>query len=1093
MPKLTVDVLNPERLKNHAGTSVFQRGQAYYNWGRVQIEEVNEGWARCYVHGTHIYEVKISVADNYLYLRCECEYAVNNTVCKHEVAAALAVRDYLRERIPPHWSDQLRRLVPSQASPSRRAPAGQYLLLFSLQDRGYSSYSNWKIYPYKLAVNTLPRELRPETNPLKGSSLSADQLANILQALPEISYQARTPSTILNPAGCINAPRESIILANLMIERAKNYIYSYSEVALHEYLSLLESSGSLLFRGTANQPFQAPLTLRTEPGALHIRIDKDDQGIHLNGKLFAGDRVIPLAGANGMPAIEFLTTSPVWILAEDQVFRLEDDAQAIALQNWVHTPDLTIPLEEETDFLEKFYLTLAQQAHLEGDLITWEEIQVEPVPRLYLSDSKGKLQAQLRFGYEDLEVNYESSSAPEKIQRRPGTWTLVRVHRDLEKEEAAFRALSSTTYRLKRAPRPAPSNQFVLRANAHPVDFLLHSIPRLARDGYEIYGEEKLKSVQVNRNKPVLSFNVSSGIDWFDVNAVVNFGELEVSFKEIRKAVQRKERYIKLADGSIGEIPEEWLERYKHLFALGEESGDGLRLSNHHLTLLDQLLGETEQIQVDPEIERRRQRLLDFSGIHSVELPQSFQGELRPYQKAGYDWLHFLHEFEFGGCLADDMGLGKTVQVLAFLQSLKEGCGPARPEERPAASLVVVPRSLLVNWQREAARFTPDLRFLEYFDQSRPKDTSVFDEYDVVITTYGVMLRDIHLLRAYTFHYAILDESQAIKNPVAQTAKAARLLSSRHRLVLTGTPVENSSVELWSQFSFLNPGLLGNLEYFQSEFSTPIEKKGDEYSAQFLRRLVYPFILRRTKDLVAPELPPRSERILYSDMEPAQRKLYNRTRDYYRGLLLGLLETEGLNHTRMKILEGLLRLRQIANHPLLIDKKFRGASGKFELLLETLETLQAEGHKALVFSQFVSMLTLIRRTLDERGVRYTYLDGQTNNRQEQVDTFQSNPDIPLFLISLKAGGLGLNLTAADYVIHVDPWWNPAVELQATDRTHRIGQDKPVFVYKLITRDSVEEKILQLQERKKAIVDQIISVESSFFKDLTPEDVKVLFS
>lgn len=1093
MPKLTVEVLNPERLRNYAGTSVFQRGQAYYNWGRVQIEEVTEGWARCYVHGTHIYEVRISVADNYLYLGCECEYAVNSTVCKHEVAAALAVRDYLRERIPPHWSEHLSRLVPRQSSAPRRSSASQYLLFFSLQNRGYPGYSNWKIYPYKLAVNSLPRELRPEPDLFQGTPLTADQLANILQALPQYSYQARTPSTLLNPAGCINAPRESIILANLMIERAKNYVYSYSEVALHEYLSLLESAGSLLFRGTAHQPFQDPLTLCTDPGALHISITKDEEGIHLNGKLLAGDRTIPLTRGDGMPAIEFLTTNPVWIMADDQVVRLEDDAQAIALQNWLLTPALTIPLEEETDFLEKFYLPLAQNAHIESDLVTWEEIQAEPVPRLYLSDAKGRLQAQLRFGYGDLEVNYESSPSPVKIQRRPDTWTLVRVHRDLAKEEEAYRALSSTTYRLKRAPRPAPSGQFVLRANAHPVDFLLHSIPRLVRDGYEIYGEEKLKSVQVNRNRPVLSFSVTSGIDWFDVNAVVNFGDLEVSFKEIRKAVKRQERYIKLADGSIGEIPDEWLERYKHLFALGEESGDGLRLSNHHLTLLDQLLGETEQVQVDPEIERRRQRLLDFSGIRSVELPQNFQGELRPYQKAGYDWLHFLHEFEFGGCLADDMGLGKTIQVLAFLQSLKEGCGPASPEERPAASLVVVPRSLLVNWQREAARFTPELRFLEYFDQYRPKDLSVFDEYDVVITTYGVMLRDIELLRGYTFHYAILDESQAIKNPVAQTAKAARLLSSRHRLVLTGTPVENSSVELWSQFAFLNPGLLGNLDFFQSEFTTPIEKKGDEHSAQLLRRMVYPFILRRTKDLVAPELPPRSERILYSDMEPAQRKLYNRTRDYYRGLLLGLLETEGMNQTRMKILEGLLRLRQIANHPLLIDDKFRGASGKFDLLLETLETLQAEGHKVLVFSQFVSMLTLIRKALDERGTRYTYLDGRTTKRQDQVDTFQTDPDIPLFLISLKAGGLGLNLTAADYVIHVDPWWNPAVELQATDRTHRIGQDKPVFVYKLITRDSVEEKILQLQERKKAIVGQIISVESSFFKELTPEDVKVLFS
>jgi non-specific serine/threonine protein kinase len=355
------------------------------------------------------------------------------------------------------------------------------------------------------------------------------------------------------------------------------------------------------------------------------------------------------------------------------------------------------------------------------------------------------------------------------------------------------------------------------------------------------------------------------------------------------------------------------------------------------------------------------------------------------------------------------------------------------------------------------------------------------------------MLRDIHFLHGYHFYYAILDESQAIKNPLSQTARATHLLQAKHKLVLTGTPIENSTAELWSQFNFLNPGLLGNLQYFKTEFGLPIEKRSDEQATLALRRLVYPFILRRTKEQVAPELPPRTERILYSDMEPPQRKLYNRTRDYYRGLLLGMLDQQGLNKNRMKILEGLLRLRQIANHPALVEESFHGNSGKFELLFDTLETLHAEGHKALVFSQFVQMLTLVRKELDARKLTYTYLDGQTIARQEQVDRFQNSPQIPFFLISLKAGGLGLNLTAADYVIHIDPWWNPAAEMQASDRTHRIGQDKPVFIFKLIARDSVEEKILLLQERKKQLVDQIITTESAFFKTLTAEDIQALFS
>jgi non-specific serine/threonine protein kinase len=385
------------------------------------------------------------------------------------------------------------------------------------------------------------------------------------------------------------------------------------------------------------------------------------------------------------------------------------------------------------------------------------------------------------------------------------------------------------------------------------------------------------------------------------------------------------------------------------------------------------------------------------------------------------------------------------------------------------------------------------LRFLEYMGNFRSKDTSVFKDYDVVLTTYGTMLRDIEILRKYKFSHLILDESQAIKNPLAKSARAARLLNGEHRVVMTGTPVENNTFELWSQFAFLNPGLLGNMEYFKREFANPIESGGDENAAALLRKLIYPFILRRTKEQVAPELPPRSERTIYADMAPSQKKVYVQTREKYRAELLGLIETEGINDTRFRILEGLLRLRQISIHPALVDKSYRGEAPKFEILMETLETLQSENHKALIFSQFVETLKLIRRELDERGIKYVYLDGQTPNRQSRVDLFQNDPSFPFFLISLKAGGVGLNLTAADYVIHLDPWWNPAVEMQASDRAHRIGQDKPVFVYKIIARDTVEEKILQLQEKKRALVKNIIATEASFFKSLTREDVKTLFS
>jgi non-specific serine/threonine protein kinase len=669
----------------------------------------------------------------------------------------------------------------------------------------------------------------------------------------------------------------------------------------------------------------------------------------------------------------------------------------------------------------------------------------------------------------------------------PDSWDLLHIHRQPEKEQAFYQLLTDPIYRLKRAGNSHPYGTLALRTRSHPFDFLMQSIPLLTQAGFEIYGEEKLKIGKINRNTPTLRVNITSGIDWFDLQTIIEYGDQQISLQAVRKALKRGENYIKLADGSIGQIPEKWLEKYKHLWNLAHETEDGFRISDFHLPLVDSLMEDGAAIQAPPDLPQRRQRLQKFEQIAQTPLPEGFVGELRPYQKHGYDWLHFLHEYKFGGILADDMGLGKTIQMLAFLQSLQE-----RIKEKPA-SLLVVPKSLIANWQREAEKFTPGLRFLEYMGNFRNKDTAAFNEYDVILTTYGTMLRDISLLREYTFHLAILDESQAIKNPLAKSAKAARLLNAENHLVMTGTPVENNTFELWSQFAFINPGLLGGLDYFKKEFANPIESTGDEQTATTLRKLIYPFILRRTKEQVAPELPPRTERILYTDMDPAQKKLYAQTRERYRAELLGLIENEGMNDARFKILEGLLRLRQIAIHPALMDKNYKGHAPKFELLLETLETLQSENHKALIFSQFVETLHLVRRELDERNIKYVYLDGKTSKRQSHVDTFQNDPSIPFFLISLKAGGVGLNLTAADYVIHLDPWWNPAVEMQASDRAHRIGQEKPVFIYKIIARDTVEEKILQLQEKKRALVKNLISSETNFFKSLTKEDVQSLFT
>lgn len=1062
-------------VQRRTNSQTYQRGMIYFYQNRVMLKEINPTKAFLTVIGSQAYSVMIEVIAQGFQSLCTCPVGSEGTICKHQVAAYQYLNNYLHTYGPPTWFGALDQILRTQTQ-TRRGGRRLYVA-FSLQ-RGTSE---WGIFPVTLNANDV------ESFAESTGHILPEALPDVLEAFPG---EVKTISASLRADLCVNASPELVSFANMLAAQQRildrfGYYYSSATangINLGDVLNWLVAYDAMVYGGTTQQPLQDKLQIEKQPFSVSLFVSREESGIALQTWLQGDNGIQQIQGGAGNTIV---SDNPIWLLtADNKLLRLQDDIGAQQLSALIRMPELHIPKEEETQFLERYLMPLAESVPIQGEEFKWEHLDGAPITkRLYISEVDKEIRVDLRFLYGDVEVPFDTALPARTVVRRPNTWSLVEVTRNTASEDAAYRSISGTEYGLKYGKE----STYSLRARTHPIDFLMKYVPKLAAAGFEIFGEDKI-SVRVNRSTPSLSLNITSGIDWFDVQAVVNFGEIEVALRDIRRALRRKEQYIKLADGSIGELPQDWLDRYKHLFAFGDETKEGnLRLSNHHLTLIDQLLGESDRVRTDEEFNRRRERLRNFEGIAPQELPQHFTGELRPYQKSGYDWLHFLHDYNFGGCLADDMGLGKTIQVLCFLQSLRER-GASK-----SADIIVLPRSLLVNWQRESQRFTPNLKILEYFGNQRDKDVSYFNGYDAIITTYGVMMRDIEQLREYTFHYAILDESQAIKNPLAQTAKAARLLRAEHRLVMTGTPIENSTAELWSQFSFINPGLLGSLDYFKTEFASPIEKKKDTNTADFLRKMVYPFILRRTKDQVAPELPPRTERILYCDMEPAQRKFYNRTRDYYRGIVLGMLKEEGMNSACMKILEGLLRLRQISNHPMLAEKSFRGDSAKFEMLFETIETLQAEGHKALIFSQFVEMLKLIETEMKARRIPYTYLDGRTRDRQARVDEFQNDPKIPFFLISLKAGGVGLNLTAADYVIHVDPWWNPAVEMQATDRAHRIGQDKPVFVFKLIARDSVEEKILQLQDQKRALVEQLISVEEGFVKSLTTEDIQVLFS
>jgi SNF2 family DNA or RNA helicase len=651
---------------------------------------------------------------------------------------------------------------------------------------------------------------------------------------------------------------------------------------------------------------------------------------------------------------------------------------------------------------------------------------------------------------------------------------------------------------------------------------LADAVRALLEAGWQVKAEGSLL-----RRPGVFHLQVSSGIDWFDLEGGIEFDGATASLPAILAALKKGDGFVVLDDGSQGLLPETWLERYSPIAAAGEVLEDRIRFRPSQALLLDVLLSEVPAVNVDKTFEAIRTHLSSFDGIAPAEPPPSFAGRLRDYQKYGLGWFAFLRDFHLHGCLADDMGLGKTVQVLALLEARRVGAtgqseapakGSKTARQKHAASLVVAPRSLVHNWIEEARRFTPKLKLLDHTGLSRTKRAADLLGHDLVVTTYGTLRRDIKMLKETDFDYAILDEAQAIKNASSQSAKACRLIRARHRLALTGTPVENHVGEIWSLFEFLNPGMLGSAKVFSGIREGVGSRRGagraggfgDADSAggtgamrsdrdaeeaeqyQLLARVLRPFILRRTKQQVLKELPAKTEQVLLCEMQGAQKRIYGELRRHYRSSLAARIDRDGLNRSKIHVLEALLRLRQAACHPGLIDRRHGDVeSTKLETLLEQMREVVAEGHRALVFSQFVALLSILRERLDQESIAYEYLDGKTRKRAAAVRRFQAGDGAPLFLISLKAGGQGLNLTAADYTFILDPWWNPAVEAQAIDRTHRIGQTKPVFAYRLICKDTVEEKILELQRKKRRLAETLVGDENSLIKELSAEDLELL--
>lgn len=1050
-------------IRNLVSSTIFNRGVRYFKQKRVNLTNIELDKFEAEVIGTDLYLVYVASVNGEFHISCTCPYW---DTCKHVVATMLQAKEY--------YDAHRAELIKKKSEPQWKTVFDKLLFGDGIAKYKPLKPKNWRVI-FTIEITANYWILTPQQVYIKQDGTFG---------------QLRTIASFdMNNESIQFAPNDSIIINYLNSLPGKYYLYHYNNRYLNYYynyhskfLEYGENVGMIFdlmkestVYGIKESQLQETYSFENIPAQIEFRFEKEGEAYLLQAYLLWNDQSLAINSQH-----QVMTSNPVWLLMGNRFIKLENCRQARLLDYLIRSgAKIKISEQELPQFINNYFSKLNSF----GSFKLPESYQFRTVDkitgkRVYLNEGEKHLLVDLRLLYEQVEIDV---NLPERelYHTNPGDLSIFQVQRDLEAESRVAAQLLDSGLKINR------EGGFKI-TDSKALLWIFEEIPTLAQQGFEIYGKENLTKYKYNTASPRINFSVKSNIDWFDLNVEIDFDGIELSLKELRKAFQKKTRFVKLVDGSLGLLPDDWFIKFEHLFNFGKIEDKNVRLSKYHVPLIDLMLERANQAQTDEQFQQRLDRLKHFEKIDSRPMPQHFNGVLREYQKAGFDWLYFLQDFSFGGCLADDMGLGKTIQALALLLNEKE-----QGENR--TSLIICPTSVIFNWENEVKKFAPDLQVLNHTGIERRKDTEQFHQYDIVLTSYGTLIRDVPFLAKFSFHYVILDESQKMKNPASLTAKASRLLQCNHRLALTGTPIENNTYELWSLFSFLNPGLLGSLNYFRKAFSLQIEKKQNEEIAEQLRRIIFPFILRRTKDQVAKELPPKIEQISLCHMNDEQQKLYRRWRDYYRAMILNQISEVGLNQSRMRVLEGLTKLRLIACHPQLVEKEINEDSGKFEQLQDALLEIISENHKVLVFSQFVKMLSLIRNYLDGQQIEYEYLDGRTRNREHCVERFQTDDQLKIFLISLKAGGTGVNLTAADYVIHYDPWWNPAVEVQATDRTHRIGQDKKVFVYKFITKDSVEEKILQLQERKRALVSQIITTESSFLKSITREDVEVLFS
>lgn len=1094
-----LSTLSDRGLRRLLGARTFLRGLDYEKRKVVENVAIDEAQATCTVKGSDAepYDVSIRLGGEGITSSCNCPaFKKTGQHCKHVAALLITVRNKARAKLPrsaaaPAVQSAPHHAVPQQQGQQETSKASRR------RDRRRRAQTQQLVVPPghrpppSVDATARPTGIGAWMAP-EGSTrqLHLEFRVHVRQGgltVTVLDMDARVPllpSVALSWQAMSPTPDRSAlrVLARFESGNPRHPAVDIRGEDVAEFLPLLKDRRVLL------EPALMQLRFAEEP--LRPRFDMEMVGSETIVAKVAFERAsdgrtFPLSSGGwfeGWPGWYIDTTEGVARPIDSRV-------SPAALRRLLKNPTIAEPASELINVITWALPKVATEvgAPLPDLSQVADVIDLPPTFSLTASGSLTEAEASLRARYGDMDVEVRADGIsppvlivpPEEGQKRAKC-----IRTDIPAQQEAVQRL------LDLGLSAEESGERFVAHGEQAIQFWSEGVTALPRS-WDLYVPQELVGTKVRSAPLAAKARVSSGVDWLNVKVSWEAEGVGVSRTEIERCLREGRKYVRLDDNTFARIDadrvQSLIDREVELMTAAGKTG---KLPLSQASRVQELLQQTDSSTVAASAKALFQKLSTIDEIKKVKKPRGLKATLRPYQEQGLSWLRFIHDIGSGGVLADDMGLGKTIQTIALLLSLKN-----EKKEEPLRALIVAPTSVVTNWHREICRFAPTLTVALWHGAQRKDQKDELSEVNVVITSYALLRRDIELLKSLRLDYAILDEAQAIKNPTSATANAAKELGAAHRLALTGTPVENRLSEIWSIFDFVSPGLLGPLQKFEERYARPIDQ-GDSKTAARLRSVIHPFILRRTKMEVAKDLPSKLEFDKIIDLPPEQKAIYLQVLREVRAQVMGEVERVGVAKSQLHILAGLTKLRQAACDARLLGlPKELGHedSGKLTALRELVDEVESGGHKVLIFSQFVSMLKLMANALDEDKIRYEYLDGSTIDRAERIDRFQQDPTIPVFLISLKAGGSGLNLTAADTVIHFDPWWNPAVEDQATDRAHRIGQKKVVSVYRLIAAGTIEEKILQLKQKKKDLVASVLEEDTGGAKNLTRADLDDLFT